>query len=296
MTAERSASTQRPRNPVAPPIDAGSPHDHNPWAGWEDEHLPPHPLVDEDGLAKALRAVLKHGLPLTTRNAGDVLPNLRSVVARSIHPYDRSSRVDALNRLLVGIIADLGTQGAGRALAILFALAKGTRGTTLTVRQDRAAELLAYDATHFRKQIQPKLLDELAAVLYADLLRYKRRVRRAPTAEEPTGDTPSITADDFTHQEELVSRIWQHVYGLRAELIAVGRLEAHPAYASQAEDHRQAAQRERTAVDQLVREYVDTYGEALIPHGEAEWSAEGMQRLVAGAKINPGDRASQRPA
>jgi len=91
---------------------------------------------------------------------------------------------------------------------------------------------------------------------------------------------PIRTADSFTHQEELVSRIWQHVYGLRAELIAIGRLEADPAYASQVEDHRRAAGQERSAVDELVQEYVETYGEEFVRHGEAEYSLEALGRLV----------------
>ena len=231
-------------------------------------------------LVKALRAVLRFGLPLTTRNAGEVLPNLRSVVARSIDPYDRASRVDALNRLLVNCIVELDDERGNPSLGVLFAIAMGTRGTTLQARRARAAEILAYEATHFRKRIEPRLVEALAADLYADLLRYKRRLRRAPASEEPTGDTPRIGPDDFTHQEELVSRIWQHVYGLRAELIAVGRMEIDPAYESQAEDHRKAAARARASVDGLVREYVETYGERWIRHGEAEWSVDGMRRLL----------------
>ena len=103
---------------------------------------------------------------------------------------------------------------------------------------------MGYDPDHLRKRIEPQLLELLAEALYDDLLRYKRRVRRAPTAEEPTGDTPMLTEEHLTHQEELISRIWQHVYGLRAELIASARLAAQPGYESQAEDHRQAAARD----------------------------------------------------
>jgi hypothetical protein len=171
-------------------------------------------------------------------------------------------------------------------LGTLFAITKGTRGTTLEFRRLKAAEALSYEVTHFRKRIEPKLLETLAAVVYADLLRYKRRVRRAPASEEPTGDTPSITEHDFTHQEELVSRIWSHVYALRAELIAAGRLGADPAYVSQAEEHRQKAAQERAAVDELLIEFTKTYGEAFLRHGEAEWSVEGIASAVV-ARYSP---------
>lgn len=223
---------------------------------------------------------MRRGLPTTTRAAGEVLPHLRSVIARSVDPYDESSRIAALNQLLVRFIVELDEDADSHVVAILFGLVKGTRGTTLESRREKVAEVLAYEVTHFRKRIEPRLLEQLAAVVYADLLRYKRRVRRAPASEEPTGDTPSITADDFTHQEELVSRIWSHVYALRAELIAAGRIEADASYASQAEDHRQAAERERSAVDRLVAEFTETYGEAFIRHGEVEFAVEGLKRLA----------------
>lgn len=71
-----------------------------------------------------------------------------------------------------------------------------------------ASGLLGYDPDHFRKQIEPKLIAELAVTVHRDLLRYKSRAKRAPASLEPTGDTPSLNEAHFTHQEELVSRIW----------------------------------------------------------------------------------------
>jgi hypothetical protein len=262
------------------PIDAGGDEEHDPWAGWEDPHLPPHPKVGVDDLARELRRVVRRGLPLTQRTAGTVLSNLRSVIARSIHPYDGQSRVDSLNQLLVRTLVGLGQEPEGEAARVLFAVTAGTRGTTLTVRRERCAEVLSYDVDHFRKHIEPKLIEDMATLIYRDLLRYKRRIRRAPLSEEPTGDTPSITEQDFTHQEELVSRIWQRVYGWRAELIAVGRLSGQRGYESQAEDHRQAAEREEAALRRLLNEYVETYGEELVRHGEAEYAVEGLTRLI----------------
>jgi hypothetical protein len=265
---------------VVQPIDAGGDETHDPWAGWEDAYLPSHPKVTVEALTRELRRILKPGLPLTERTAGAVLPNLRSVVARSVHPYDVFSRLDGLNQLLVRLLVELGEDVRAQASRVLFAVAAGTRGTTLEYRRTEACALLNYDFDHFRKHIEPKLVLDLATLLYRDLLRYKRRIRRAPMSEEPTGDTPGLGEEDFTHQEELVSRIWQHVYGLRAELIAVGRLSGQPGYESQVEDHKHAAGRERTAVDRLVAEYVETYGDAFIAQGETEYSIEGLTRLL----------------
>lgn len=276
--------TPRATQQAVRPIDAGGSASYDPWANSQDPHLPAHPQVTVEDLRTALSSVIRKGLPLTQRNAGDVLPNLRSVIARSVHPYDPQSRVQALNSLLVRLVVEHEHEGERQAQACLLAVAKGTRGTTLDHRRRAAAEVLGYDHDHFRKRIEPQLLGHLAEALYADLLRYKRRVRRAPAAEEPTGDTPSLTEQDLTHQEELVSRIWQHVYGLRAELIAQARLSAQPGYESQAEDHRQAGERELAKVRSLVAEYKQLYGEEFIRHGEAEYAVErleGFERLTA---------------
>lgn len=281
--------------PGLPLYDAGGSEEYDPWPGWAAPHLPVHPKVTIEILATELRRVLRRGLPLTQKTAGAVLPNLRSVVARSVHPYDPVSRVVSLNQLLVRILVELGDEEYGPPARVIFAIAKGTRDTTLDSRWEKGGEIAGYEKTHFRKQIAPKILERVANVLYEDLLRYKRRVRRAVTAEEPTGDTPSITADDFSHEEELVSRIWQHVYGWRAELIAAGRLEGQPDYESQAEDHRREAGLEEGHLRELIAEYTDTYGERLIRHGEAEWSVSALLRM-APISPDPGRRSFEEGA
>jgi hypothetical protein len=113
-----------------------------------------------------------------------------------------------------------------------------------------------------------------------DLLRYRSRIRRAVESLEPTGDTPRLGPEHLTHEEELISRIWQYVYGLRAELIAHARLSESDGYAAQAEDHRQAARIQETELQGLLKEYAETYGEELIQHGDAEYNLKALRRLV----------------
>lgn len=252
------------------PIDAGL-GVPSPW----DESVP---AIDIDGIREALAALVTKGLPATATTAGPLL-DLRSVYARATHPYDPQSRLAALNQLLVRILADR-DDDRGEALRIMYGIAAGTRATNLTHRRTAASQVLGYETTHFRKDIEPQLIDELAADVYADLLRYKRRIRRAAESEEPTGDTPSLNAGDLTHEEELISRIWQHVYGLRAELIALARLSSDLIMAAQVEDHRQAAERASARLRELIGEYTETYGTELIRHGEAEYQAEAIERLA----------------
>jgi hypothetical protein len=233
--------------------------------------------VGPDAIAVELKRIVKRGLPVDLARAGAILPNLRSVVARSVHPDDLVSRLDALNQILVRFLAEEGNDERGEAIRFLFAVAKGARGKNLMQRRADAAAALGYDLDHFRKHVEPKLIGDLAVTVYRDLLRYKSRAKRAPASLEPTGDTPSLNETHFTHQEELVSRIWEKVYALRAEHIAVGRRERAAnagTMALEIAEHQEMAVREESALRALIDEYKTTYGEGLIRHGEVEWSEQ----------------------
>jgi hypothetical protein len=229
-----------------------------------------------------------------------VLPNLRSVVARSIHPDDLVSRLDALNQLLVRFLVEMGDDEVGQAMRTLFAIAKGSKGTNLMQRRAAAAAALGKDPDHFRKHLDRPMIDGFAVTIHRDLLRYKSRAKRAPESLEPTGDTPSLNETHFTHQEELVSRIWEKVYALRVEHIAVGRRELAAnadEMAHEIEEHKQAAVVEERMLHALIEEYMGTYGERLIMHGEIEWDAEAI--LSLNARLNssqPMNPSSERPA
>lgn len=253
-----------------PPIDAGL----GVPTPWDDSA----PAIDVDGIQEALAVLLRKGLPATTTSAGALL-DLRSVRARATHPYDPQSQLQALNRLLVRLLAEW-EGNEGEAMRCLFGVAAGTGGTTLTFRRQKAAAVHGYEETYFRQEVEKRYLRQVAEALYQDLLRFKRRVRRAAEAEEPTGDTPSLGASDLTHEEELISRIWQHVYGLRAELIAVGRLGFEDDMQAVVEDHRHAAERTVRQLRALIAEYTDTYGTDLVRHGDAEYSADALERLA----------------
>jgi hypothetical protein len=140
--------------------------------------------------------------------------------------------------------------------------------------------VLSYNLDHFRSRIEPEMVTAVAEELYRDLLRYKGRVTRAVETLEPTGDTPHLGPEHLTAEEELISRIWSRVYGLRAGLIAHLRLPDQDGYAGQTEDHRQAALRKHDQLRTLIAEYVDTYGKQIIQHGEAEYAVEGLERLA----------------
>lgn len=236
--------------------------------------------VTAEQLVTELTLVSRKGLPASQKAAGEVLPNLKSVFARSIHPDQLISRLDALNNLIPALFGKLGDENYQEAARMLFGLALGTRGSLLSERRRQAAALLGYNVDHFRTRVEPEIIAAVAKEMIRDLLRYKSRVKRAAESMEPTGDTPTLTAEDLTAEEELVSRIWQHVYGLRAELIAHLRLKGQEGYEGQAEDHRQAAVREESQLKELIQDYAGTYGKQLIRHQQVEFAVEGLERVA----------------
>ncbi len=236
--------------------------------------------LSTDALVRALEGIVKKGLPVIETTAGEVLPNLKSVYARAVVPSERRSRIAALNDLLPRRIATISDSEWREAAQILFALSPGSRKALLTERQRRAADVLGYQADHFRQRRQKDLLMSVALLIYEDLLRYRSRVKRASESLEPTGDTPSLGPEHLNHEEELISRIWQHVYGLRAELIAHLRLSRAAGFEVQAEDHRQAALTEEQQLKQTLAQYNATYGPHLLHHGSAELSTEALRRLA----------------
>src|SRR2546421_3843825 len=148
--------------------------------------------------ARELRRLLRAGLPAGQAAAGEVLPNLRSVLARAVHPDVLLSRLDALNELLPRLIDQVQDETYAEAVRILFGLAAGTRRSSLTERRRRAAALLGYQVDHFRTRIEPEMLRAVAEVMQRDLLRYKSRVKRAVETLEPTGDTPKLGPEHLT--------------------------------------------------------------------------------------------------
>jgi hypothetical protein len=250
-------------------------------ASASDSGLTRHHLsrrIGMDDLVATLRPLLRRGLPVDLRRAGELLPNLRSVVARSVHPTDAMSRVDALNELLIRFVANLDHDRYGQPARILFGVAPGMSGTTLTVRRQHAADHLGYDLDHFRKRVEPEVLRAVAELIYRDLLRYKKRLVGG-AGELVEAATFTIRPEDMTAEQELTSRVWAAVYALRAELIGLGRLASQPGYETAADIHRAAARERVDELHEVLAAYRRTYG-AIIRHGNLEYRVEALERLV----------------
>jgi len=245
-----------------------------------------------DALAGAVRGLLKHGLPARLRDSIGPLLEMRGVIARSVKPEDSMSRLDALNKLLKQTIRRWPREKERAALNVLFGLEKGYASSNLTARRERAAGHTGYGPTHFRKVIEPKLISDFSAALWQDHLRYSPRTKYAPPPTEISGDSPSVGPGDLTEQEELVSRIWSEVYGLRAEIIAAGRFKRDQSASVELLEAQGSLLWRTGRLVTYLEAYLQEYGDRIL-QGETRWSAEGLIR-VAGWRGGISDEETSR--
>jgi len=240
-------------------------------------------------MAAALQALLPEGLParLETVTANRCLLDLRGVIARSSDPDDDASRLTALNQVLVQQIRkvpDSRQRDLAAAAVVLFGLNKASRRLDLTRRYNEAAEVVRYDRDHFRKKIVPKILKQLAVQLHQDSANYSGR---ASVAVEISGDSPSvemkhISSREVALHEEQKSRIWEYVYGLRAEILAVHRLKEWPEAEHgflKLEEARQSMLWYIARLMASIHSFVNMYGTE-VTKGHALYNADSLIRLA----------------
>lgn len=183
------------------------------------------PVADE--VVAGLQQLLKRGLPVIPASADAALTNLRGVVARATDPADDASRTAALDGTLRGMLARFDDARYAAAARALFGLPPAGPGQNLTVRRELAAIAAGHEVHHFRKRVEPKLIEKIAWELLADADRFTRLPMIAPRLA-PTSSRQPVPADPFAWEvaehEEQLSRLWSAIYAARAELIAVERL------------------------------------------------------------------------
>ena len=181
----------------------------------------------EDEVVAALGRLLRRGLPVTPAAADTVLLDLRGIVARAVDPADETSRTAALDGTLRGLLARFADTRYAPAARALFGLPPAAPGQNLTTRRNLAAEQAGHEVHHFRKRVEPKLIESIASELLADADRFTRSPMIAPRLAPATG-RQHIQADPFAWEvaehEEHLSRLWSAIYATRAELLAVERL------------------------------------------------------------------------
>lgn len=178
-------------------------------------------------MVAGLQQLLKRGLPVTLASADAALLNLRGIVARATDPSDQASRTAALDGTLRGLLARFPDARYAPAARALFGLPTAEPGQNLTVRRELAATAAGHEVHHFRKRVEPKLIEKIAWELLADADRFTRLPMIAPRLAPVTSRQP-VPADPFAWEvaehEEGLCRLWSAIYATRAELLAVERL------------------------------------------------------------------------
>ena len=245
-------------------------------------------------LINSLTRIVSSGLPVGPAFGDDNLLGLRGVVARSIDSSDRLSRVKTLDDLLRRLVSTYPDDVLCDAASELFGIALGSRGASLTLRRERAARTAGFSTDHFRKNIEPKIVLEVAWLLHRDSQNYVPRERATPPPLEISGDTPAVAFGDVSDKdrnehEETLSRLWAHVYALRAEILKVERLKQWPHDVTELSTSQEvllkaiaARDREVKAVKILIERYIEKYGES-IEHGDGEFNARALLRLAGWA-------------
>lgn len=229
--------------------------------------------------------MLRAGLPITPRSVGPAMLALRGVWARAVDPTDPLARVDAADKLVrqqIRKVRRLGHRDLRDSPRILFGLGDGA-GRNLTARRRTAASNSGYGYHHFRKHIEPRIVEHLAWLLHQDSLQYVPRARQAPSPTA-SGDTPTISDEDVgdpdrAAHEILVSRIWSAVYELRADLLTREQVRGIAAEEPRFSDSDSAARDTLGRLLLLIDEYLERWGKSIF-HGEAEYNAEALIRLA----------------
>ncbi len=245
--------------------------------------LTDHPLsrtVTMDDLVVELTRFLRRGLPLTQATAGVVLPNLRSVIARAIHPDDPISRIDSLGTLLTRLLTDLDHDRYGQPARILYGVSPGMAGTTLTVRRQHAAQHLGYDLDHFRKRVEPDVVRAAADLLYRDMLKYKKRATGGDSFASYA--VWELTDDDYTVEQELSALVWKFAYAVRSELIGAKRQQSEPGFETRVAEHRRMAAKYAGGLERAINNYRGLFG-PIIRHGGSEYRLEAFHGLLVSA-------------
>lgn len=181
---------------------------------------------DADGeLTAAVHALLRTGLPPGDDRALDALLDQGAVTARAVDPADRASRLRALDGWLRWALARFDHPRLAEPAQLLFGAAPAAAGATLTERRAKAAAAAGYEAHHFRKRIEPRICERLAAVLSADAAEAAVRAA-APRLSRPRRALrlpADVLAWEAAEHEQSLSELWAGVYALRASLLAVAR-------------------------------------------------------------------------
>jgi hypothetical protein len=146
------------------------------------------------------------------------------VAALGTRPVDRAL---ALVEVLRGAVGELGEGPSAESLELLLGLTPRSRGLLLKDRRDLAAEALGVDVETWRRHWERPLLLELATELYR-----MESEQYVPVRIKPRRGSGAVLHDlsqgsqgKSLDRREAEARLFSIMYALRADLIAVRRLQ-----------------------------------------------------------------------
>ncbi len=155
-----------------------------------------------------------------------------------------------------------------------------------------ASNAAGYEVHHFRKRIEPKLLDLLAWQLQRDSEEFTARHAEPPELHRGVGPL-TLPADVFAWEaaehQHAITRLWGTVYLLRAELLTVARLVSMSAPTDELAMSLNAALWRHALVLAASEQYRAAYGTVLL-HAA---TALGPEQIASSAGWTPEFTADQ---
>ncbi|MEY9860590.1 hypothetical protein ABH935_006227 [Catenulispora sp. GAS73] len=235
---------------------------------------PPSPTTE--ALAGEVRALLRAGLPARAGVCGPNLLELAGVRARALDPADPASRIRALDALLREQMDRLENHELAGPARLLFGAETATSGATLTARRAAAASAAGYEEHHFRKRVEPKLINLLSWQLARDAEDFTSRHAEPPAlrpAVAPLALPEDVFAWEAAEHQQAVARLWGAVYLLRAELLGIARLVSMGAGIEETNAASRGALWRHAAVLAAAEDYRRAYGLVLL-HADTELGAD----------------------
>jgi hypothetical protein len=220
-----------------------------------------------DALQEEVRALAKTGLPARAKACGPELFRLRGVRARALHPESPDSLARSLDGLLREQLDRFENPELAQAARLLFGAGSPASGRTLTARRQAAASASGYEVHHFRKRIEPKVLELVAWQLRRDSEEFTARRASPPElhAEPAQLVLPTdVFAWEAAEHQHVLASLWGAVYLLRAELLTVARLVSMEAPGDEIAAAAAAALWRQAQVLAATARYRGAYGAALL--------------------------------
>lgn len=227
-------------------------------------------------VAELKKHVVRTGLPVRVPKAHSLIFDLSCVTAHAISD-DLLDLATALDGIIRRILAhNFGGGPDGEPAYVLFGFAAGTKGMTLTERRERCAGLREVHPDHWRKHLEPKIIEAVAYELHLFDRHY------APRLAETAPYRPGLEYPDQSHEglfrDELESHVLARMYAYRANLVGLYIAVKYDTTRDR-EEYSDLALWEFTQLSLAVARYTEQYGEKLVFLGRDD-SVTGLLRIA----------------